>query len=117
MKRILSLLAITISTTFFLNAQESKKPAVVTEHITVNGVCGECKERIEKAAYIPGVKRAEWDKNTKELTVSFRTSKTTLEAIETSIAAAGHDAGDIKASDSTYNNLPSCCAYKDGHDH
>ena len=117
MKRIFGILAISLSIPFFSNAQEVKKPKVATEHITVKGVCGECKERIEKAAYIPGVKRAEWDKTTKELTVSFKTSKTTIEAIEQNIANAGHDAGDIKASDSAYNELPSCCAYKDGHDH
>lgn len=117
MKRILSILAITLFFPLFSNAQEAKLPKVATEHITVRGVCGECKERIEKAAYIPGVKRAEWNKDTKELTVSYKTSKTTLEEIEKSIAAVGHDAGDIKATDSAYGQLPSCCAYKDVQDH
>lgn len=117
MKRILGILIIALSIPFFSFAQKAKKPAVVTENIAVSGVCGECKERIEKAAYIPGVKRAEWDKSTKQLTVSYKTSKTTLEEIEKSIATSGHDAGDIKASDSAYHQLPSCCAYKDGHDH
>lgn len=113
MKRILGIIAIiayTINPSF---AQEKKD--VVTEKIKVSGTCGQCKKRIEDAAYISGVKRAEWDKASKELTVTYRSTKTSAKKIETSIAAAGHDAGEVKASDANYNKLPECCAYK--HDH
>lgn len=115
MKRFFSLLAISISISFLAAGQSKNK--VVTETIHVSGVCGQCKDRIEKTAYIPGVKRAEWDKGSKGLTVSYRSAKVTKEQIEEAIARSGHDAGETKASDSAYQNLPSCCAYKKVADH
>lgn len=95
-------------------AQDGSKD-IQTETIKVKGTCGQCKKRIENAAYVPGVKRAEWDKSSKELVVTYKPSKTSLEKIEKSIAGTGHDAGSITASDTAYNKLPECCAYK--HDH
>lgn len=77
----------------------------------MSGICNDCKERIENAAYLHGVKRADWDKHAQELTVSYKPAKVSLLQIEKSIANAGHDAGEIKASDSAYAQLPSCCAY------
>lgn len=115
MKRIFGLIALLIASTSVAQAQQDNNNSVVTEKIIVKGNCGECKERIEEAAYIKGVKRAEWNKETKELTVSYRPSKVAMLEIETSIATAGHDAGEVTASDTSYSKLPPCCAYK--HDH
>lgn len=116
MKRILIVSALTLS--FFTVAFGQKHSnKVITDKIQVNGICNECKERIENAAYLPGVKRAEWDKNTKTLTVSYKTDKASLAQIEESIAKAGHDAGAIKATDSAYRQLPSCCAYHEQETH
>jgi mercuric ion binding protein len=114
MKKLLGLIAslLIISTSF---AQGKKD--VQTDTITVKGTCGQCKKRIENAAYIPGVKRAEWNVKTKELVVTYRSSKTSLDKIEQKIADAGHDAGNKKASTEQYQQLPSCCAYNDGHAH
>ena len=113
MKRFAGILAILIC---FLTASFAQdKKDISTEKIKVSGTCGQCKKRIEDAAYAPGVKRAEWDKNAQELTVTYRPSKTSVKEIEQKIAAAGHDAGSTKASDERYNNLPECCAYKNDH--
>lgn len=112
MKRIIILAAI-LATTCFNSFGQSEKKKVETTTVHVSGVCDECKERIENAAYIPGVKRAEWDKHSHELTVSYKPDKVSLEQIEQSIANVGHDAGEIHATDSAYKKLPSCCAYKD----
>lgn len=90
-----------------------QKRQIVTDTISVNGVCEQCKERIEDAAFIKGVKKADWNKTSKKLVIIFDQNKTTLKAIETSIAKAGHDAGEIKALPADYKKLPSCCAYKD----
>lgn len=114
MKRIFGLITLLIASINVAQAQSTNNN-VVTEKIIVKGNCGECKERIEEAAYIKGVKRAEWNKETKELTIAYRPSKVALLDIEKKIAAAGHDAGDISASDSAYNQLPPCCAYKHAH--
>ena len=111
MKRILSVIALILCTLGFSFAQDKKD--ISTEKIKVSGNCEQCKKRIENAAYIGGVKRAEWDKNTKELTVTYRPSKTSLQKIEEHIAKAGHDAGDVKATEEDYKKLPGCCAYRD----
>lgn len=111
MKRLLGIFALLFATFSFAVAQDKKE--IVTEKIKVSGTCGQCKKRIENAAYIPGVKRAEWDKATKELTVTYRTSKTDLHHIEEHIAKAGHDAGEVKATAEDYSKLPECCAYKE----
>lgn len=113
MKRISGLLAILIVSVTFSFAQGKKD--IATEKIPVQGTCSQCKKRIEDAAYINGVKRAEWDKNTKELTVTYRPSKTSLKQVEENIARAGHDAGAVQATDSAYHELPECCAYKNEH--
>lgn len=94
-----------------LPAQDKGKD-IATEVVTVKGNCGECKERIEKAAYIKGVKRAEWDKETKELTVTYRPSKTNTDDILKSIADVGHDSDKYISDDKVYNKLPGCCQYR-----
>ncbi|MFM2387322.1 MAG: hypothetical protein RL660_2079 [Bacteroidota bacterium] len=88
---------------------------VAKDTLTVNGVCGECKERIQEAAYkVKGVKKAEWNKITHVLTVSYQTKKTSLQAIATSLAAAGHDNRLALSTNEQYATLPHCCKYRDG---
>jgi len=115
MKRITAIIALLLCSLGFASAQDKKD--IVTEKIKVSGTCGQCKKRIEDAAYISGVKRAEWDKNTKELTITYRPSKTSLKQIEEHIAQAGHDAGEVRAPEKSYQELPECCAYKEEHAH
>lgn len=88
-----------------------------TDTITVAGTCGMCEKRIENAAYINGVKRADWDKQSKQLVVVYNSKKTNLIKIEESIAKAGHDAGNAKANKDDYKKLPECCAYGEVHTH
>lgn len=85
---------------------------VITSTISVKGNCGECKERIENAADIKGVKNDVWNEDTKILTVTYDSKKVTLEQIEKAIAKAGHETLSQKADDGAYNKLPSCCKYK-----
>jgi len=83
-----------------------------TEKIEVKGNCGMCEKRIEKAAMsVEGVSKADWDKETKKLEVSYNDAKTDLDKIEVAIAKAGHDTPRHKASDETYSELPDCCHY------
>lgn len=79
----------------------------------VNGNCQMCKKRIESSIKdVKGVKKAKWDVNTKLLNVSYDSKKVTLEYIKNKVSSVGHDTEGIRASDKTYNNLPSCCQYK-----
>lgn len=110
MKRLIVFLLIIFSS-LSLFAQEKKD--IVTEHYKVSGNCGQCKKRIENAAYIRGVKRAEWDKTTGELTIIYRPSQTNAKAILEHVARAGHDSELAKATDEDYKKLPHCCSYKE----
>ena len=83
-----------------------------TETIKVSGNCDMCKARIEKAAKIDGVTKAEWSTKTKTLTATFDPGKTSIDAIGKKIAAAGHDTEKAKATDVAYNKLPNCCQYR-----
>ncbi|ANI88574.1 hypothetical protein A9P82_04250 [Arachidicoccus ginsenosidimutans] len=110
MKHIISLLALML---FISGISFAQNKSVKTDTIYVAGLCEKCEKRIENAAYIKGVKRADWNVETKKLVVIYSAEKTSLKAIEESIAHAGHDAGDIRATDEDYKKLPHCCAYKD----
>ncbi len=82
--------------------------------IEVDGVCGMCKERIEKAAIqAKGVKSATWSVDSHELKLIYNESRTDLAAIQKSIAASGHDTPDVKAEESVYESIDACCKYRD----
>ena len=89
-------------------------PNVVTNKYTVNGVCDKCKKRIEEAAYLKGVKYADWNVDTHVLTVKYDSTKTSADLILQRVAKAGHDSEHFKATDDDYNKLPSCCMYRSG---
>lgn len=112
MKNLIIFLSIIVCSTSVF-AQDKKKD-IATETYLVSGNCGDCKKRIEKAAYVKGVKRAEWDKIAKQLTVTYRPSKTSKEQILKSIANSGHDSEGFTAEKEVYTNLPDCCRYRDG---
>ena len=82
--------------------------------IPVNGKCNEmCKPRIEKAAKaIPGVLSATWNLKAQKLTLVYDNTKTDTKKVQKAVAASGHDSGNIKASQATYNKLPVCCKYR-----
>jgi len=93
-----------------LQAQDKNARAI----IEVDGVCGMCKERIEKAAIkTKGVKTANWSVATHELSLIFDENKTSLQTIEENIAAAGHDTENVTAPEEAYENLHHCCKYRD----
>jgi Cu(I)/Ag(I) efflux system membrane fusion protein len=98
------------------SGREIKQNApAANEHtgLTVQGLCGMCRERIEKAAKsVNGVSAAEWDSETKMLHLNFDPNKTSLKAIGKAVAKAGHDTPEDKADDRTYNALPDCCKYR-----
>ena len=110
MKRIVVFLLVIFSSSIVF-AQQNKD--IVTEHYKVSGNCDKCKKRIENAAYIKGVKRAEWSKETGELTVTYRPSQTSANTILQHIAKVGHESELAKADAAAYEKLPHCCAYKE----
>lgn len=113
MRRIFQIIVCT-GLFYFLNSTSLVAQSVVTDTLTVNGVCGMCEKRIEKAAFVKGVKMAEWDKNVQKLVLVYKPKKTNLEAISKAVAKVGHDTELAKAPQAAYDELPDCCAYRDG---
>ena len=105
-------ITIIIAILFSINSQA--QTTIKTATIAVKGNCEQCKERIENAADIKGVKLAVWDVKTKTATVTYSSDKVTLNQIEKAIANSGYDAGTEKATETSYQKLPDCCQYKKG---
>lgn len=102
------LLLVTLS----VQAQD-KKNKNAKYNIEVNGNCEQCKKRIEKAAFsVPGVKTANWDINSHQLTVILNEEKSSPEDLNKAVAKVGHDTKEVKATQADYDNLHSCCKYE-----
>ncbi len=95
-------------------AQTISSKTIITDSIYVHGVCGMCKDRIENAALIKGVKKVSWNKLNHYLTIIYKPSKVSIEDIQKEVAKAGHDTGEYIAEEIVYNSLPDCCAYRSG---
>jgi len=110
---IVALLAIALgSNSYSQTSPASKVTSTKTETLKVSGNCDMCKARIEKAAKIDGVSKAEWIAKNTTLTVTFDPAKTNMDQIGKKIAVAGHDNAKAKADDKTYSALPACCKYR-----
>ena len=96
--------------TLSLQAQNSK---IVETEFEVSGNCSMCQIRIENAALLAGVKKVDWDKETKMLHLIYREDKVDIMDVHKSIAGAGHDTSLLKADSKAYSKLPACCSYKD----
>lgn len=111
MKKTLAIICVLLIS-FTTQAQEKKRNAKL--NIEVDGVCIMCKKRIEKTALnTKGVKFANWDVKTHQLMVIIDERKTDKTLVCESLANAGHDSKDIKASKEAYDNLHPCCKYRD----
>ena len=85
---------------------------VATSTFKVWGNCEMCKETIEGSLKDDGVTKADWDKDTKAMTVSYDDKKITLEQIQKNIASVGYDNERFKGDDKAYSGLPECCQYE-----
>ena len=108
MKQVTLILALLVTIMTFAQNKNAKAS------MEVDGVCGMCKERIEKAAIrTKGVKSAVWNVDTHELKLIYDERKTDLKTISKNIAAVGHDTKEIKATDEAYDSVHPCCRYRD----
>lgn len=89
-----------------------QKKAEISFH--VDGVCGMCESRIENALDVPGVIFADWNLETKKMTVVYKTQKIDEQQIHENIARVGHDTEKVKAPDEVYAKIHGCCKYRDG---
>jgi copper chaperone CopZ len=106
LKFFIAIVALTFSTVIFA------ANATKTETIKVSGKCETCKARIEKAAKVDGVTKADWSTKTKVLTLVYNPAKVKSDDVQKKIAAVGHDTPKYKATAAAYNALPGCCKYR-----
>src|SRR5664279_59436 len=113
--RVILIAMVAIFMNLNIHAQDKKQATtsgVKTATFKVSGNCESCKTRIEKAANIDGVTKAEWNVDTKILTLTHNPSKVTSDDVQKKIAAVGHDTEKFKAEDKAYKSLPGCCKYR-----
>ena len=96
-----------------IHAQDKKEAPFTSTSFKVFGVCEQCKDRIETALKIKGVKSADWNIDTKQLALVYNPSVIALAKIENKIVALGHDLVNKKAKNVIYKALPSCCHYRE----
>ena len=108
MKKLITVIVLCIGMFTFSQNKNAKA------NIEVDGVCGMCKERIEKAAIsTKGVKSAVWSIETHELKLIYDERKTDLKIISKKLASVGHDTKEVKATEEQYQSVHPCCKYRD----
>ncbi len=100
------------TTLFALTACSAQMKHARTVSVHVNGDCGMCETRIEKAALVKGEAEADWDVDTKTARITYDSTRTTLDAVLQRIAQAGYDSEKYLAPDAAYAALPGCCQYE-----
>ena len=91
-------------------AQEKNKKIT----LEVDGKCDMCKMRIEKAALgVKGVKYAQWDVPSHQLTLIVDERKTDPMKIKTALVEVGHDTKELKATEEAYASVHPCCKYRE----
>ena len=90
---------------------------VKTITFKVYGVCNMCKERIENALDVGGVKNAVWNKDTHMVEVTYRTDKITEDDLHRLLNEAGHDTEKSQATDEQYSKVHDCCKYREHEEH
>ena len=111
MKNIILLLLVAFFV-FASQAQEKKnKNAKYT--FEVKGNCDQCQRRIQKAAFsVSGVKMANWDIDSRQMSLILNEEKASLLQVKQAIAKVGHDTDEVKATDNDYDHLHFCCHYE-----
>lgn len=95
-----------------LTSCEAQVNNAKTETVKIYGNCGMCKKTIEKAGNADGGAQVDWNKDTKMATISYDSTKTSVDEVLQRIANAGYDSDSFTAPDDVYDNLHGCCQYE-----
>tara|TARA_B110000037_G_scaffold125349_1_gene142841 strand:- start:400 stop:783 length:384 start_codon:yes stop_codon:yes gene_type:complete len=115
MKNIGLVMMLFMMTAFSANATtvvqgKEKAKKVKTVRFLTSAICGQCKERIEKALnYTKGVVFAKLDEESKEVTVKYKTKFLNEDEVKAVVTGLGYDAADTKRDEEAFNKLPKCC--------
>jgi len=109
--RILNVFIAVLIAVILFSCKGTGSGAVVEKTAHVYGNCEKCKATIEKAAKIKGVEKADWNVDSKLITLKFDSLQTNQDAILKAIATAGYDNDAYTGDDYAYQKLPDCCHY------
>lgn len=108
MKSIIIFICCTLSSALFTSCGNNAN--ITEKKVWVRGNCDMCKDRIEThVKRINGVKSATWNANNEELNVSFDSTLTNQDAIETICAKVGHATKTKISEGKAIDELPDCC--------
>lgn len=110
MKSILNLI-ITIPALLLSTSCDGQIKNAKTVTVKIDGNCEMCEKTIESAANQKKVVSLDWNKDTKQATISYDDSKTNPDEILKRVALAGYDNEKFLAPDDAYTALPGCCKY------
>ncbi len=91
---------------------EKVSGAILKSSFKVWGNCDMCKETIEGSLKADGITAADWNTETKIISVSYDSTKINLDVIEKNIASVGYDNIKYKGDAAAYAELPECCKYE-----
>lgn len=78
----------------------------------VYGNCGMCEKTIEGSLNgQEGISEADWDKETKMITVRYNPEIMDEYRIKLKISEVGYDTDSHRTNELTYSSLPECCQY------
>lgn len=95
------------------NRQTTSSKSLSEIQFAAYGNCGMCKDRIENALTISGVKDAHWHQEKQRVHVIYNSAKVSEAQLHQAVAEVGHDTDQVKATDKAYKSLHSCCNYRE----
>jgi mercuric ion binding protein len=114
---VIALIAITVASCGDKAIKENNKitteisNGVATSTFKVWGNCEMCKETIEGSLKLNGISKADWNTESKMITVIYDSAKISLDQIQKNISSVGYDTDKYKGDDKAYKELADCCQY------
>lgn len=106
-------LTIIFLSVFCISCGSSIPETAKTAEFKVWGNCGMCKKTIEKSlANDDGIYIGDWDVDSKMMTLTYDTIKTSVTNAQQLIAGVGYDNEGFRGDDQAYSGLHKCCKYK-----
>ncbi len=107
MKKLFSL-----ALTFFIISCGSHKSPIAQYQVKVWGNCDFAKSKIESSAKVAGVLEAQWNKDSKLLSLQLDSTKVSIEEVMRGVSASGFDNDYFAGNDYEYEKLPDSCKYE-----
>lgn len=109
MKNIVFIAVLVSGTVLFSCSSSNSK-----DTFYVRGNCEMCKERIETTALsIKGVSTADWNVETKDLSITFDSTQTSSSKVHEAVANVGHGTKLVPMNTVAHEQLHECCKVRE----